>query len=430
MSVPRFSCLCCIAACLALAALSAAAAPSKQAQQKSSLQKEQRDIKGQISSIRRDITQKQARLDKANSALKQSETAISTSNRTLKELEEKKASVENRLSDLKREADIVNTHVSEAEDLIALISQAQFVNSRRSPWQAAISGNNPNEVTRLSSILQYMAQEQDRTIDRLANRRKNIEVVTAKTNATRKELSRIEADEQKNRQKLEEEKSRRETALNELKQELNTQRERYEQLVKNDRQLSNLIADIDKQIAAAAARQKELERQAQAKRKAQEQAKKKQQSKQTASKSKPSTSPTPTAGAFAKLKGKLTMPTKGQIVARFGQKRAGAASTLPWRGLLIRAKQGQNVVATAAGTVVFSDWMRGFGNLLIVDHGSNYLSVYANNETLFKSVGQAVKQGETIASVGRSGGEDSPGLYFELRYKGKPFDPSVWIAKN
>ena len=124
------------------------------------------------------------------------------------------------------------------------------------------------------------------------------------------------------------------------------------------------------------------------------------------------------------------MPTRGQVVARFGQKREGAASDLSWRGLLIRAKQGQNVVATAAGTVVFSDWMRGFGNLLILDHGSNYLSVYANNETLYKSVGQSVKQGETIASVGRSGGEDSPGLYFELRYKGKPFDPARWIAQN
>ena len=117
-------------------------------------------------------------------------------------------------------------------------------------------------------------------------------------------------------------------------------------------------------------------------------------------------------------------------MAKFGQKREGAASTLAWRGLLIRAKQGQDVVAAGPGTVVFSDWMRGFGNLLIVDHGSNYLSVYANNETLYKSVGDSVKQGETIASVGSSGGEDAPGLYFELRYKGKPFDPSRWIAKN
>lgn len=423
-----------LAAALALAAglvPEGDVAAKNSAQQKSSLQKEQRDIKGQISSIRRDITRKEARVDSANNALRESEKAISSSNRTLKELAEKKTGVENRLSDLKREAEIVGLHVSEAQELVSVISRAQFVNSRRPAWQAAISGNNPNDIARLSAILNYMAREQDRTIDRLANRRKNIEAVAAKTDATRRELSRIETDEQKNREQLEREKSRRETALNELKKELSTQRERYEQLVKNDRQLTNLISQIDKQIAKAAAQEKERKT-AEARRRAAEEAKKKQTAKnnqrhQTDSRK---TVEAPVAGNFGRLRGKLTMPTRGQVVAKFGQKREGATSNLSWRGLLIRAKQGQNVVATGPGTVVFSDWMRGFGNLLIVDHGSNYLSVYANNETLYKSVGDRVRQGETIASVGRSGGEDSPGLYFELRYKGKPFDPTRWIAQN
>ena len=229
-------------------ALSAAASTSTK--ERSNLQKEQRTIKGQISSIKKDIEQKQARVDSANQELRASEKAISDSNRTLKELGAQKSAVENQLADLKREADIVGMHVTEAEDLVAVITQAQFLNSRRHPWQAALTGDNPNDITRMSAILRYMAREQDRTIDRLANRRKNIEVVTAKTNATQKELSRIEADEQKNRDNLEKEKSRRESAVNELKKELNTQRERYEQLVKNDRQLTNLIANIDKQIEA------------------------------------------------------------------------------------------------------------------------------------------------------------------------------------
>lgn len=403
-------------------------AQSKSAKEKSSLQKEQRNLKGQISTIKKEISQKEKRVDNANSALRESEKAISSSNRTLKELGEKKSAVENQLSDLKREHDIVSLHVTEAEDLVSVISQAQFVNSRRHPWQAAISGKNPNDISRMTAILHYMAREQDRTIDRLANRRKNIEAVTEKTNATQKELVRIESDEQQNRKKLEQEKSRREVALNELKKELNTQRERYEQLVKNDRQLTSLIASIDKQIAAAQAAAKERARkEAIAKREAEQ---RRRQNSRTAKRDDRPVVTAPATGNFGKLRGKLTMPTRGQIVAKFGQKREGAASDLSWRGLLIRAKQGQNVVATAAGTVVYSDWMRGFGNLLIVDHGSNYLSVYANNETLYKSVGQSVKQGETIASVGRSGGEDSPGLYFELRYKGKPFDPARWIAKN
>ena len=417
---------------LAVPAADAPAAPSSQSQKKSSLQKEQRSLKGEISSIKKDISQKEASLDKVNGELEASEKAISQSNRTLKDLGSKKTDVENQLADLKREAGIVSLHVTEAENLIASISQAQFVNSRRHPWQAALSGNNPNDITRLSAVLQYMARDQDRTIDRLANRRKNIEVVTAKTNRTQQELLRIESAEQKNRAELEREKNRRESAFAQLKKELSTQKARYEQLVKNDRQLTNLIADIDKQIAAAAASESARKKALAAAKKREQEAKRPSARRQTAS-SRPDTRPitvAPVRGNFGKLRGKLTMPTKGTIVAKFGQKREGAASTLAWRGLLIRAKQGQDVVAAASGTVVFSDWMRGFGNLLIVDHGSNYLSVYANNETLYKSVGDAVKQGDTIASVGRSGGEDAPGLYFELRYKGKPFDPARWIAKN
>ena len=311
------------AAGLVAPVVQATAAPAKQSssqpkQKKSSLQKEQRSIKGQISSIKKEISEKEASLDKVNSELAASEKAISQSNRTLKELGDKKQNVENQLEDLKREAGIVSLHVSEAEDLIASISQAQFVNSRRHPWQTALVGNNPNDIARMSAILQYMAREQDRTIDRLANRRKNIEIVTAKTNETQQELIRIETAEQKNRSELEREKTRRESAFAQLKKELSSQKARYEQLVKNDRQLTDLIADIDKQIAAAAARERAKKAAlAAAKRREQEKAaaKRKESKKttQTAKMAKPDprrTTVAPTTGNFGKLRGKLTMPTK------------------------------------------------------------------------------------------------------------------------
>ena len=130
---------------------------------------------------------------------------------------------------------------------------------------------------------------------------------------------------------------------------------------------------------------------------------------------------------FASLKGKLTRPSTGRIVARYGAKRGAQAK---WQGLLFRAPEGSDVRACAEGTVVFSDWLRGFGNLIIVDHGGTYMTVYANNESIFKNVGDRVKQGETIGSVGRSGGDQDAGLYFELRYKGKPVNPSAWLSSK
>lgn len=415
-----------LAVCAALlgaasAVLPAWSKPSPDADRKT-LTRERDSLKGQISDIRRDINRKEARLDAINTDLRKSEQAISRSSRTLKELSEQKKGVENQLSDLRREAAIVGEHVKDAEGTVALISRAQYMNTLRHPWQTVLMGGNPNDISRMTGMLRYMAREQDRTIDRLENRQKNIAEVTRKTNAKRTELAKIEKAEQDNRLQLEREKKSRETALTDLKKALDSQRARYEQLVKNDRELSNLIAGIDKRIAEAA--KKEAARQLALKKEAE---KRRREQKATA-RTEPPAIASPSLN-FRSLRGKLLMPTRGTVAARFGQKRAGAAASLPWRGLLIRAKPGQSVVATAPGTVVFSDWMRGFGNLLILDHGSNYLSVYANNESLYKSVGDKVRQGETIASVGSSGGEDEPGLYFELRYKGKPFDPSRWLAR-
>lgn len=128
---------------------------------------------------------------------------------------------------------------------------------------------------------------------------------------------------------------------------------------------------------------------------------------------------------FSALRGKLRLPVPGELTGRFGAPRE--ATGIEAKGVFIRAPEGQPVRAIAVGQVVYSDWMRGFGNLLIVDHGEAYLSIYANNESLLKQVGDAVSQGETIATTGASGGNEESGLYFELRHLGKAFDPLRWV---
>ncbi len=122
----------------------------------------------------------------------------------------------------------------------------------------------------------------------------------------------------------------------------------------------------------------------------------------------------------------LRLPVRGEIVGRFGSQHGDNATT--WKGLFIRAADGSDVHAVAEGTVVYSDWLRGFGNLVIVDHGDGFLSVYGNNQSLLRVAGNEVKTGETIAAVGNSGGNEESGLYFELRHKGQPFDPLRWVS--
>jgi septal ring factor EnvC (AmiA/AmiB activator) len=128
---------------------------------------------------------------------------------------------------------------------------------------------------------------------------------------------------------------------------------------------------------------------------------------------------------FSRLKGLLRLPARGELMNQFGTPREGGG--LSWKGLFIRAPEGSEVRAVAQGTVAFAEWLRGFGNLLIVDHGEGYMSLYSNNESLYKQAGDPVKTGETIASVGNSGGQESPGVYFELRHQSRPINPMAWI---
>jgi septal ring factor EnvC (AmiA/AmiB activator) len=101
-----------------------------------------------------------------------------------------------------------------------------------------------------------------------------------------------------------------------------------------------------------------------------------------------------------------------------------------WKGLFVQTAASQQVNAVAAGKVIFADWLRGFGNLLIIDHGLGYMSLYGNNETLYRQVGDDLQGGDTIAAVGNSGGNENYGLYFELRHEGIPLDPAKWIKGN
>jgi septal ring factor EnvC (AmiA/AmiB activator) len=128
---------------------------------------------------------------------------------------------------------------------------------------------------------------------------------------------------------------------------------------------------------------------------------------------------------FKALKGKMVLPVRGKLRNQFGTRRP--ESTMMWTGWFLRAAANQPVKAVAAGQVVYADWLRGFGNLLIIDHGQGYMSLYGNNETLYKQVGDSLRGGDTIATVGSSGGNEDSGLYFELRFEGKPFDPNKWV---
>jgi len=128
---------------------------------------------------------------------------------------------------------------------------------------------------------------------------------------------------------------------------------------------------------------------------------------------------------FVDLQGQLPWPVQGVITERFGSRRFETT----WDGDVISAREGSDIHAVAAGRVVYADWLRGYGLMLIVEHGKGYMSLYAFNQNLHKSVGELVKAGDTLASVGRSGGRSQAALYFGIRSNGRPVDPELWCRK-
>lgn len=130
---------------------------------------------------------------------------------------------------------------------------------------------------------------------------------------------------------------------------------------------------------------------------------------------------------FAQYKGRLSWPLAGRILARYGTPRDGSAQ-LRWQGLLISTHFGDKVAAVADGQIVFADWMRGFGFLVIVHHSGGYMTLYGHNEALLKKAGDQVKSGETLALAGNSGRSGDPALYFEIRHRGEPVNPGSWMV--
>ncbi|MEK6595909.1 MAG: peptidoglycan DD-metalloendopeptidase family protein, partial [Pseudomonadota bacterium] len=237
------------------------------------------------------------------------------------------------------------------------------------------------------------------SIKNLQNNQYKIEVLTQISQKKKDEISAIQNEYAIQRKNLEQEKNKHQIMLSQISDQITQQQQEINKLENDEKRIANLVKAINKLLVQ-------------------------EKSKNTLINNKlPDAS---TAGAsFASLKGKLNLPVRGKLMNSFGGQRSGKHVT--WKGLFIQSPNGSDVKAISAGRVVFADWLRGFGHLVILDHGNGYMSLYGNNETLHKQVGDPVRGGDTIATVGNSGSNTDSGLYFELRHRGKPFDPLTWI---
>ena len=362
-----------------------------------------RELRGKIEAMQKRLADAEESKTEAADALQASERAISDANRSLRDLAQQSRDVKQRLAGLRAASRDNESTLKTRQAQLAKLLYQQYLGGRSEPLKLLLNHENPNEIARQMHYFSYISRAHAALIASLRSHLARLRELAQEVEKQLAELTAITARQAVEKRRLEQEKRARGKVLARIARDIQQQKRKIGTLKRDENRLTKLVEQLGRIIARTPSRPSPVPR----------------------LKNERLPDSTGDGTPFQQLKGKLHLPVRGELGNRFGSPRSD--SGLNWKGLFIAARPGEEVHAIAAGRVVFADWLRGFGNLLIIDHGDSYMSLYGNNETLYKQVGETIRGGETIAAVGNSGGNTDSGLYFEIRYQGKPFDPLTWV---
>ncbi|PIF50683.1 septal ring factor EnvC (AmiA/AmiB activator) [Pseudomonas sp. 29] len=396
----------------------------------------------QLDATRQDIAELKKLLSKVQEEksgvqkeLKGTETELGKLQKQVDALQKELQKSESELQRLDAEKKKLQSARTEQQRLIAIQARAAYQNGRQEYLKLLLNQQNPEKFARTLTYYDYLSQARleqlknfNETLRQLANVEKDIAAQQAQLLVQKSSLD-------TQRDELENVRKERQQVLAKLNDDVKARDQKLAAREQDQADLSKVLKTIEETLARQAreaeeARQKALIAQQEAEKKRLREA----QAENSDAPRKPARS-TPGAlvsssgetfgGPFAATRGKLPWPVDGRLLARFGESRGDDART-KWDGVMISASAGSQVHAVHGGRVVFADWLRGAGLLVILDHGNGFLSLYGHNQTLLKSAGDVVKAGESISTVGNSGGQDTSALYFAIRQQGHPSDPAQW----
>ncbi|MGI9246241.1 MAG: murein hydrolase activator EnvC family protein [Steroidobacteraceae bacterium] len=386
--------------------------PAFAAKKQSPAQKEAelRKLNERIEKVRKSVNADVAKRDKLSVQLREAELGVAAARKDLDEIRAQRVTAESRLRELEQEQAQREKELDGERAALAGELRAAYVNGREEQLKLLLNQEDPSAFGRMLAYYGYFGRARAGRIQAIQDKLEHLRLVRENI-AT--ETARLEDLEQQRAQKvaaLKSSQQERAQAVSAIDRQIKSRGGELERLQSEAKSLEKLIASLRKAIekaeraAAAAAR------------------------------------PGGTGGAggagivarqapFEPLRGKLPWPVQdGKVLARFGQARAGGS--LKWQGMLIGTERGARVRAPFAGRVVYGDWLPGMGLMLVIDHGSGYMSLYGHNEELFRKVGDPIVAGDVIGSVGDSGGHSQPALYFEVRRGRTPVDPQIWLSRK
>lgn len=361
-------------------------------------QKKLEALRQQISIIQTQITAQEKIKKTAADALQNTEQSISAINRKLTELKSNQQKLDQELNQLTIQYNQLKADLELQQHQLNALLYQQYIGKEQNYLRALLNQQDPEQAMRKMYYYRQLSLARSTSINLLQSTLSQLNALTQDILKKRKTIEALKTEYTNQSNKLTQERSRHKTIFDQASREITRQHHEVNKLTQDEKRISRLVSEINKLLT---------------------------QESSNAVYNNRLPAPTDHQINFKSLKGKLSLPVRGKLVNRFGGQRSGK---LTWRGLFISASSGSNVKSIAHGRVVFADWLRGFGNLMIIEHTQGYMSLYGNNEALLKGVGDMVRSGDTIATVGNSGGNPDTGLYFELRYQGKAFDPLSWIT--
>ncbi|MFJ7882040.1 murein hydrolase activator EnvC family protein [Pseudomonas sp. NPDC096917] len=396
----------------------------------------------QLDATRQDISELKKLLGKLQEEktgvqkdLRSTETEIGKLEKQVEDLQKELKKSEGELLRLDSEKKKLHSAKIEQQRLIAIQARAAYQGGRQEYLKLLLNQQNPEKFARTLTYYDYLSKARltqlkgfNETLRQLAN-------VEADINLQQAQLLTQKSSLDAQRAELDKVRAQRQQVLAKLNNDVKDRDQKLQAREQDQADLAKVLKTIEETLARQAreaeeARQKALIAQQEAEKKRQREA----ESVATDAPRKPVKS-TPGAlvssagvsygGPFSQARGKLPWPVDGRLLARFGESRGDDART-KWDGVMISANAGTQVHAVHGGRVVFADWLRGAGQLVILDHGNGYLSLYGHNQTLLKAAGDVVKAGDVISTVGNSGGQATPALYFAIRQQGRPSDPAQW----
>lgn len=350
-------------------------------------EKELKILKAAISNIQEELQDNLDRQSTAQRHIKVIDKKLAAATKQLNQTQTKLSLEQSKLTDLKQEQkDKVKLREKQRKQLASQLKSA-YISGRQEYVKLLLNQEDPTKVSRMLEYFRYLNQARIDDIEELQQTLQRLTAIEQDIQTSLVALSDLEESQKTQQKEQVKLKKEQQVALNTLKSSYNNQNSRLEKLKRDEEELAKVIQSIEETLRQFAPKQ--------------------------------------SLNGLAKHKNKLRRPAEGSIIHRFGSNKLG--NRLKWNGILIGSQEGSTVQAIHNGQVVFSDWLRGYGLLVIVDHGKGYLSLYGQNQTLLKSPGDWVEAGEPVSTSGGSGGSGESGLYFEIRYKGKPQNPVAWI---